>query len=78
MSSEVNIREANKGDLAILVQNNQALAEETEALLLDKDLLREGIEQALKIKELLYLLRLFGREKGITESFLNKLRNKGL
>ena len=56
MSSEINIREANKGDLAILVQNNQALAEETEALLLDKDVLREGIEQALKREECHYFV----------------------
>jgi ribosomal protein S18 acetylase RimI-like enzyme len=56
MPSEINIREANKGDLAILVQNNQALAEETEALLLDKDVLREGIEQALKREECHYFV----------------------
>jgi ribosomal protein S18 acetylase RimI-like enzyme len=56
MPSEINIREANKGDLAILVQNNQALAEETEALLLDKDVLREGIEQAFKRKECHYFV----------------------
>ena len=56
MLSEINIREAHKGDLAILVQNNQALAEETEALQLDSDVLREGIEQALKREECHYFV----------------------
>lgn len=62
MPSEINIREANKGDLAILVQNNQALAEETEALLLDKDVLKEGIEQALKREECHYFVAVFGEK----------------
>ena len=62
MFSEVSIREANKGDLAILVQNNQALAEETEALLLNKDVLREGIEQALKRKECHYFVAVIGEK----------------
>jgi ribosomal protein S18 acetylase RimI-like enzyme len=62
MPSEINIREANKGDLAILVQNNQALAEETEALLLDKDVLREGIEQALKREECHYFVAVIGEK----------------
>ena len=62
MPSEINIREANKGDLAILVQNNQALAEETEALLLDKDVLREGIKQALKRKECHYFVAVIGEK----------------
>ena len=56
MPSEINIREANKGNLAILVQNNQALAEETEALQIDADVLREGIEQALKREECDYFV----------------------
>ena len=62
MPSEINIREANKGDLTILVQNNQALAEETEALLLDKDVLREGIEQALKREECHYFVAVIGEK----------------
>ena len=62
MPSEINIREANKGDLAILVQNNQALAKETEALLLDKDVLREGIEQALKREECHYFVAVIGEK----------------
>ena len=62
MPSEINIREANKGNLAILVQNNQALAEETEALLLDKDVLREGIKQALKRDECHYFVAVIGEQ----------------
>ena len=62
MPSEINIREANKGDLAILVKNNQALAEETEALLLDKDVLKEGIEQALKREECHYFVAVIGKK----------------
>ena len=62
MLSEINIREANKGDLAILVQNNQALAKETEVLLLDKDVLREGIEQALKREECHYFVAMIGEK----------------
>ena len=62
MPSEINIREANKGDLTILVHNNQVLAEETEALLLDKDVLREGIEQALKREECHYFVAVIGEK----------------
>ena len=62
MPSEINIREANKGDLTILVHNNQALAEETEALLLNKDVLREGIEQALKREECHYFVAVIGEK----------------
>ena len=62
MPSEINIREAKKGDLTILVQNNQALAEETEALLLDKYVLRKGIEQALKREECHYFVAVIGEK----------------
>lgn len=62
MLSEINIREAHKDDLAILVKNNQALAEETEALQLDSDVLREGIEQALKREECHYFVAVIGEE----------------
>ena len=52
----INIRKAHKNDLAILVNNNQALAQETEALELNKDVLRDGIKQALKRKECHYFV----------------------
>ena len=62
MSLEINIRKAYKGDLAILVQNNQTLAEETEALQLDTDVLKEGIEQALKREECHYFVAVIGEK----------------
>jgi ribosomal protein S18 acetylase RimI-like enzyme len=62
MYSEINVREATKSDLEILVQNNQALAVETEALLLDKNLLRKGIEQALKREDCHYFVAAIGEK----------------
>jgi ribosomal protein S18 acetylase RimI-like enzyme len=56
MKTKIRIREASKDDLAILVQNNQALALETEDLQLKEDVLREGIEQALKRQECHYFV----------------------
>ena len=56
MKAEIIIREAVKGDIAILVQNNQALAQETEALQLNKDVLKKGVEQALKRQECHYFV----------------------
>ena len=52
----INIREANSNDLPILVNNNQALAQETESLELNKNILRDGIEQALKRRECHYFV----------------------
>jgi ribosomal protein S18 acetylase RimI-like enzyme len=52
----INIRTANSNDLEILVNNNQALAQETESLELNKDVLRDGIKQALKHKECHYFV----------------------
>ena len=62
MPSKINIREAHKDDLAILVQNNQALAEETEALQLDINILRKGIEHALKREECHYFVAVIGKK----------------
>ena len=56
MYPEINIREAHTDDLSILVENNLALAKETESLNLDKDVLRKGIEQALSRKECHYFV----------------------
>ena len=52
----INIREANSNDLPILVNNNQALAQETESLELNKNILRDGIKQALKLRECHYFV----------------------
>ena len=54
MELEIIVREAHEDDLAILVKNNQALAMETEELPLNEDMLRKGIEQALKRQECHY------------------------
>ncbi len=62
MASKISIREAQQGDLLVLIENNKALAEETEALLLDKDVLREGIKQALKRKECHYFVAVIGEK----------------
>lgn len=56
MKSEIRIREALKKDIAILVQNNQALALETEDLRLNEEVLKAGIEQALKRQECHYFV----------------------
>ena len=48
MHPDICIREAHTDDLSILVENNLALAKETESLNLDKDVLRKGIEQTKK------------------------------
>ena len=50
------IREAVKSDITILAKNNQSLANETESILLDKDILRLGIEKALELNDCRYLV----------------------
>jgi ribosomal protein S18 acetylase RimI-like enzyme len=56
MNSEIHIREACIEDLDMLVQNNIALAKETEALSLNEDVLSKGIKQALKRTECHYFV----------------------
>ena len=56
MHPDICIREAHTDDLSILVENNLALAKETESLNLDKDVLGKGIEQALSRKECHYFV----------------------
>ena len=56
MYPEINIREAHTDDLSILVENNLALAKETESLNLSEEVLREGIEQALTREECHYFV----------------------
>jgi GNAT superfamily N-acetyltransferase len=50
------IREAQNTDLNILVDNNLSLALETESLKLNRDILYEGIKQALKREECHYFV----------------------
>ena len=56
MHPDICIREAHTDDLSIIVENNLALAKETESLNLDKDVLRKGIEQALSREECHYFV----------------------
>ena len=56
MDPEINIREASTEDIAMLVQNNLALAKETETLHLNRDVLTKGVEQALTRKECHYFV----------------------
>lgn len=56
MYPEINIREAHTDDLSILVENNLALAKETESLNLNKEVLRDGIKQALTREECYYFV----------------------
>ena len=54
MISEINIREASINDISILVQNNQALAHETENIQLHSELLLAGVANALKREDCYY------------------------
>lgn len=54
MTPEIFIREANDEDLFTLVENNKALADETESLKLNGDVLRDGILEALRREECHY------------------------
>lgn len=56
MHLDIKVREARKSDLAILVKNNQSLAEETESLQLEEGVLSQGIQQALKRDECHYFV----------------------
>lgn len=58
----ITIREAHKEDISILVQNNLALAKETEALDLDENVLTEGVQQALIRNECHYFVALIGEQ----------------
>jgi ribosomal protein S18 acetylase RimI-like enzyme len=65
----IKIRKANSNDLETLVNNNQALAHETEALKLNKNVLRDGIKQALKHKECHYFVAMM-TEKIVGQSMI--------
>ena len=56
MSPEIKIRKACHGDIDILVLNNVGLANETEGLTLDKNMLEKGIKQALERAECHYFV----------------------
>jgi hypothetical protein len=56
MSPEIIIREACHDDIDILVLNNVGLANETEGLTLDKNVLAKGIKHALEREECHYFI----------------------
>ena len=56
MSFNITIREAYGSDLLTLIKYNQALAKETENLSLDIDVLRLGIQTALKLQNCYYFV----------------------
>ena len=54
MSLNITIREADDSDVLTLIEYNRALAKETENLSLDIDVLRRGIQTALKLENCYY------------------------
>ncbi len=56
MAPEILVREACASDISTLIEYNRALADETENISLDKDILRLGIEKALELKECHYFV----------------------
>jgi len=56
MAPEILVREAGASDISTLSEYNRALADETENISLDKDILRLGIEKALELKECHYFV----------------------
>ena len=56
MVRDVLVREANVSDISILVGYNQAMASETENIILNEDTLRLGIEKVIKLKDCHYFV----------------------
>ena len=56
VSLNIIIREACESDLSILIEYNRALAEESENLSLDKDILQLGIIKAMELKDCNYFV----------------------
>ena len=56
MISEIKIREAFVNDIPILVKNNLALAQETENIQIDKEILLAGVSNALKRRDCHYIV----------------------
>ena len=50
------VREAGQSGVSTLIEYNLSLANETESILLDKDILRLGIEKALELNDCRYLV----------------------
>ena len=56
MVRDILVREANVSDISILVGYNQAMASETENIILNEDTLRLGIEKVIKLKDCHYFV----------------------
>ena len=56
MVPQIFVREANQSDISTLIGYNLSLAEETESILLDKNLLRLGVEKALTLNDCRYIV----------------------
>jgi len=56
MAADILVREADGSDISTLIEYNRALADETEHISLDKDILRLGIEKALELKDCHYFV----------------------
>lgn len=69
MNQKIHVLEATLSDLDIMVQNNLALARETEDLNLNEPVVRLGVEQALSRKECHYFVATMG-EKVIGQTMI--------
>ncbi len=56
MAKDILVREAGDSDISTLIEFNYALANETENILLDKNILRPGVERALKLNDCHYFV----------------------
>ena len=56
MAPDILVREADGSDISTLIEYNRALADETENISLDKDILRLGITRALELKDCHYFV----------------------
>ena len=56
MVTDIFVREAEQSDVSTLIECNLSLADETESISLDKNILRLGIEKALELNDCRYLV----------------------
>ena len=56
MVTDIFVREAEQSDVSTLIEYNLSLADETESISLDKNILRLGIEKALELNDCRYLV----------------------
>ncbi len=56
MVTDIFVREAEQSDVSTLIEYNLSLADETESISLDKNILRLGIEKTLELNDCRYLV----------------------